>query len=225
MTGAEVVSICAVSEVIDPVLLELKASDDVADGDTCDGSVVEETALPEQWELTAEDEALLNQEPEHSSEGWGADRDLWMYRDRTVALLRRYARLSVEVGRLPSLLGREFFRSKVTSYHVSTFEDTVIFVHDVEQSLDQLGWFEKKVVAMLVLEEFTQEEAAAILQCSPRTVGRYIYEALDRLSEIFLRGSILKPMAKRFPNRETACQGGKSESFPLSDCNEGKNKF
>ncbi len=225
MTGAEVVSIWAVSEVIDPALLELRASDDVADNDTCADSAVEETALPDEWELTAEDEALLNQEPEHSSEDWGADRDLWMYRDRTVALLRRYARLSVEVGRLPSLLGREFFRSKVTSYHVSTFEDTVIFVHDVERSLEQLGWFEKKVVAMMVLEEFTQEEAAQLLQCSPRTVRRYIYEALDRLSEVFLRGSILKPMAKRFPNRETACQGGKSDSFPASDCNEGKNKF
>ena len=41
-------------------------------------------------------------------------------------------RLSVEVGRLPSVLGREFFRARVSSYHVSTFEDTVIFVHDME---------------------------------------------------------------------------------------------
>jgi hypothetical protein len=70
VTGAEVVSICAVSEVIDPALLDLRASDDIADGETCDDSVVEETASPEEWELTAEDEALLNQEPEHSSEGW-----------------------------------------------------------------------------------------------------------------------------------------------------------
>lgn len=222
MSGVVVVSICAVSEVIDPALLAPQGSEN---SDNAEDSVVEETALREEWELSFEDEALLNQEAEYSSEEWGADRDLWMYRDRTVALLRRYARLSVEVGRLPSLLGREFFRSKVTSYHVSTFEDTVIFVHDVERSLEQLGWFEKKVVAMMILEEFTQEEAAQLLQCSPRTVRRYIYEALDRLSEVFLRGSILKPMAKRFPNRETACQGGKSESFPASDCNEGKNKF
>jgi len=52
--------------------------------------------------------------------------DLWLYRERTVMMLRRYMRLSVEVGRLPSLLGREFFRSRVTSYSASTFEDTVI---------------------------------------------------------------------------------------------------
>ena len=43
--------------------------------------------------------------------------DLWPYRRRTVALLRRYARASVEVGRLPSLLGREFFRSRVSVVH------------------------------------------------------------------------------------------------------------
>lgn len=155
----------------------------------------------------------------------GADRDLWMYRDRTVALLKRYARLAVETGRLPSLLGREFFRAKITSYHMATFEDTVIFVHDVEMSLEKLGWFEKKLIAMVVLEEFSQEEAAQLLQCSARTVGRYIYEALDRLSAIFLRGSILKPIPPRVPNREMACQGGKNDQFPVSDSKEAKNNF
>ncbi|HKS73898.1 MAG TPA: sigma factor-like helix-turn-helix DNA-binding protein [Terriglobales bacterium] len=177
------------------------------------------------WKLTQEDEELLDQDASSCSDDWGADPDLWIYRDRTVALLRRYARLAVECGRLPSLLGRDFFRSKITSYHAATFEDTVIFVHDVEMSLERLGGFEKKVIAMVVLEEFSQEEAGRLLGCSTRTVGRYIYEALDDLTEIFLRGSILKPLSVPFPNRETACQGGESDQFPLSDCNEGKNIF
>jgi len=34
--------------------------------------------------------------------------ELSVYRGRTVALLRRYAKASVEVGRLPSLLGGSF---------------------------------------------------------------------------------------------------------------------
>ena len=59
--------------------------------------------------------------------------ELGLYRRRTVALLRRYFRASVEVGRLPSLLGREFFRSRVTSYTMRNFEDVVIFVTDMEQ--------------------------------------------------------------------------------------------
>jgi hypothetical protein len=66
------------------------------------------------------------------------DRDLWPYREHTIALLKRYLWISIEVGRLPSLLGRELFRSKVTSYRMSSFEDAVIFVHDVERALAQL---------------------------------------------------------------------------------------
>jgi predicted DNA-binding protein (UPF0251 family) len=218
VTGAVVASIYAACEP--PV--EITVFDEL---DEMESERAEKEETQEDWELCAEDVALLEQGFAEKADAWGADRDLWMYRDRTTALLRRYARLSVETGRLPSVLGRDFFRAKITSYHVSTFEDTVIFVHDVETSLERLDWFEKKVIAMVVLEEFSQEEAARLLQCSPRTVGRYIHETLDKLSEIFLRGSILKPIARPVPNRETSCQGGKSESFPLSDCNEGKNKF
>jgi hypothetical protein len=43
-----------------------------------------------------------------------------IYRGRTVAMLRRYLRYSIEAGRLPSLLGSEFFRAKVTAYTVVT---------------------------------------------------------------------------------------------------------
>jgi hypothetical protein len=46
-----------------------------------------------------------------------------IYRARVVTMLRRYLQYSIETGRLPSLLGREFFRAKVTSYTVVTFED------------------------------------------------------------------------------------------------------
>src|SRR5437870_7237679 len=68
----------------------------------------------------------------------GRDPKFWVYRERTIALLRRYLRISIEGGRLPSLLGRELFRSKVMSYRMSSFEDAVIFVHDVDRALDQL---------------------------------------------------------------------------------------
>src|SRR5207249_1869324 len=47
--------------------------------------------------------------------------DIWLYRKRTIGLLRRYLRYSLETGRLPSVMGREFFRSRVTSYTVVTF--------------------------------------------------------------------------------------------------------
>jgi len=72
-----------------------------------------------------------------------------------VALLRRYARASVEVGRLPSLLGREFFRTRVTSYTMRNFEDVVIFVADMEKAIEKLSAMEKKLLAMNILEEYT----------------------------------------------------------------------
>lgn len=122
--------------------------------------------------------------------------DLWLYRDRTLGMLRRYLRFSIEVGRLPSLLGREFFRTRVTSYKVATFEDAVIFVHDVERSFAKLDDFEKKLIAKIVLQEYTQHEAARLLGCGRRTVGRRFPEALDRLSETFLAAGLLTPMPK-----------------------------
>src|SRR6266498_911046 len=51
------------------------------------------------------------------------ERERRIYRARTVAMLRRYMRYSIETGRMPSLLGGEFFRAKVTAYTVVTFED------------------------------------------------------------------------------------------------------
>jgi hypothetical protein len=47
-------------------------------------------------------------------------------RAKEVAERISHMRYSIETGRLPSLLGREFFRAKVTAYIVVTFEDRVI---------------------------------------------------------------------------------------------------
>ncbi len=120
--------------------------------------------------------------------------DLWPYRDRTVALLKRYARASVEVGRLPSLFGRECFRSRVTSYSLTSFEDIVIFVHDVDRALGRLDSFHQRLLAMNILEEFSLPEVARLLRCPLRTVEREVPEALDTLSAMFLEGGLLKEM-------------------------------
>ncbi len=112
--------------------------------------------------------------------------ELRAYRDRTIALLRRYFMLSLETGRLPSLLGREFFRAKCSSYRLVTFEDAVIFVHDVEHCLDQLDWFERQILARIVLQGHDQGQTAWFLHADRRTIEHRYPEALDRLTEIFL---------------------------------------
>jgi DNA-directed RNA polymerase specialized sigma24 family protein len=121
----------------------------------------------------------------------GGNPNLWLYRQRTVALLGRYLRRSIEVGRTPSLRGREFFRTRVTSYGASTFENSVIFVHDVERSLEELNEFHKKCIGKIVPQQFSKEDAGRILGCGYRTVERLFPQTLDRVSEIPLRRGIL----------------------------------
>ena len=149
---------------------------------------------------------------------YGEDPDLWLYRDRTVAILRRYSRLSIEAGRLPSLLGREFFRGHVSHYQVTTFEDVVIFVHDVETCLEKLDSFSQQLIAKCVLLDYSQDEAARLLGCWRRTVGRRYPEALDRLSELFLAGGLLKRVGDPASTSPKTCQGVENDEILASGC-------
>lgn len=150
--------------------------------------------------------------------------DLWPYRGRTVALMKRYARSSVEVGRLPSLLGREFFRARVTSYSMTSFEDVVIFVHDMEQAIHRLGALEKRLLAMHVLEEYTQGEVARLLGCTRRWIEFRIPEAIDELTRILLENGLMNRMAQSEILPKT-CQGGKNGVFSVNDSNDDENIF
>jgi hypothetical protein len=145
--------------------------------------------------------------------------ELCLYRDRTIALLRRYMRLALDTGRMPSLLGKEIFRSKVSSYRMITFEDAVIFVRDIEKCLERLDEWSRTLISRSVLEEYTHDEMAVMLGCTRRTVARGFYEGLDRLSQIFLWGGLLRP---KFSKRETVCQEGKNDGILVSTCNKSE---
>src|ERR1700693_5196847 len=144
--------------------------------------------------FVAPDEARLQDDP------LDRDPDLWQYRSRTVTLLRRYLRFSLETGRLPSIVGREFFRAKVTSYTATTFEDRVIFVRDVEKSLERLEYWDQQLIARIIFQEYGQEQAARILHCNRKMVQRRLPQVLDLLSEDFLRVGLLValPSVERF---------------------------
>jgi len=153
---------------------------------------------------------------------WEEERERRIYRGRTVMMLRPYMRYSIETGRLPSLLGREFFRAKVTSYIVVTFEDRVIFVHDMETCLNRLDEFSRQIIARHILQEHDQEATARLLHCTGRTVRTYVPITLDLLSEILLDVGLLERLV---PIREKSCQGGKTGGSFVSGCEESKNKF
>ena len=127
--------------------------------------------------------------PEHD---WDRDPDIWIYRKKTTALLRRYMRWSLEAGRVPSLLGRELFRARISAYTATTFEARVIFLHDVEGCLDRLQDFDRQLIARVVLQEYDHEAAAQILQCARRTISRRLPELIDELSEAFLKAEMLE---------------------------------
>ena len=149
------------------------------------------------------------------------DPELWLYRERTLALLKRYLRISIEVGRLPSILGRELFRSKVTTYRMASFEDAVIFVHDVERILEQLDTFSKDLIAVIIFQDYSQDEAADILRCGRRTVCRQFPETVDQISELFLQGGLLNRLPLR-PPVENSCQEGESARFLASACKQAE---
>lgn len=150
------------------------------------------------------------------------ERERRIYRGRTVTMLRRYMRYSIETGRLPSLLGKEFFRAKVTAYTVVTFEDRVIFVHDMEKCLERLDEFSRQLIARHVLQEHDRWATAKLLHCNEKTVRRLTPLALDLLSEILLDVGLLERLDS---NSKNSCQGGQDTENSVSDCEDGKNKF
>jgi hypothetical protein len=131
-------------------------------------------------------------------------------------------RYSLETGRLPSLLGREFFRAKVTAYRVTTFEDRVIFVHDMEKCLEKLDEFSRQLIARHILQEHDQVATARLLNCGERTVRTYVPVVLDLLTEILMEVGLLERSESK---RQKSCQGGENDEIPVSDCEEGENKF
>jgi len=128
--------------------------------------------------------------------------DLWLYRDRTAGLLRRYMRFSLETGRLPSCVGHEFFRGKVTAYPSVTFEDRIIFVRDVECCLNRLEEWDQQLIARIILQEHNHDDAARILHCDRKRIQRRVSEVLDLLSEEFLRVKLLVEVPPRRRNKQ-----------------------
>ena len=146
--------------------------------------------LPRVWAVA---EAGVAEQPEPKRQEAAPRFEVAFYRKYTEAMLRRYLKLSMESGRVPSLLGRELFRGHVTSYKVRSFEDVVIFCHDVERCLQGLSVREKELVKRVALQEYSQAEAAAALGISVRTCVLQYRRTLDQLTNEFLRVGMLDP--------------------------------
>jgi hypothetical protein len=116
---------------------------------------------------------------------------LAFYRKHTEKILRRYLYASMQVGRAPAILSEPVGRGWASSRPVRTFEDAVIFVLDVERCLDRLGSLDRQILSRVVLQEYTQAEAAVLLGMSVRTISSKFPDALDRLTERLLETGLL----------------------------------
>ncbi len=130
-----------------------------------------------------------------------------LYRGETERMLRRYFYLSLGLGRLPSLLGGEAFRARISSIRPHTFEDFVIFVHDMERRLEQLAPELLETIAAIVFLDQSQEEAAAALGLSRRQVARRYAAALDELSRRLLVTGLIRASHSSLqePDCESVC--------------------
>jgi hypothetical protein len=116
---------------------------------------------------------------------------LAFYRKHTESMLRRYLYASMQVGRAPSILGDSVGRGWVSSRPVRTFEDAVIFVLDMETCLKRLSSLDRQMVSRIVLQEYTQAEAASLLGMSVRAICYKFPQALDRLTQALLDAELL----------------------------------
>ena len=143
--------------------------------------------------------------------------EMLCFRGQTLAIARHFFEISSQMGRLPSLLGREFFRARVSHHAIPSFEEQAVFVRDVELCLARLSDAHAEMITLIGLYDFSREEIAGMLRYSRTWVSLRVAEALDSLSEIFLRAGILR---EDHPDRRQ-CQVG-DRSLPPDVIAAGK---
>jgi hypothetical protein len=116
------------------------------------------------------------------------------YRKYTEGMLRRYLQLSMGGGRTASLLRRGALGGEITNYSVQNFEGVSIFCVDVELCLKKLTPMERALLKRIAIQQYSFVESAAAFGLCLRTCKQRYYEAVDRLTSIFLETRILEPL-------------------------------
>ena len=149
------------------------------------------TTLPKVWAVaSASTAAAKSQIRREQSE---PQVEVGFYRKYTEALLRRYMQMTMEAGRVPSMLGRPVLGGKASSYRIHGFDDAVNFRLDVEKCLRKLDFSELEVVRRVAMQEYTQGEAAALMGICLRTCVQRYGRSMDKLTGILLDARLLEP--------------------------------
>jgi hypothetical protein len=118
--------------------------------------------------------------------------DLLFFRAQTVAIVRHFFEIASQIGRVPSILGREFFRAKVSHHSIPSFEEQAVFVHDVEHALAALNDQDGELVALVGLFHYSLDDVAMMLGRSRSFVTQHFADSIDQLAETFLATGLLR---------------------------------
>lgn len=126
-------------------------------------------------------------------------------RARTMAMLHRFLRTALSLGRMPSLIGREIFRTKVHMRPAQALEDAVLFVCDVEKCLADLAPLHQRLIAFCILEDRSEWEASRQFQTNQKFISRHLAFALDLLHANFCQKGLLPPMEQPTVKKAQGC--------------------
>jgi hypothetical protein len=124
------------------------------------------------------------------------------YREHTLALLRRYLHISMQIGRVPSPFGKIVFRGRASSYRLQTFEDALIFVQDVEKAINRLDRRARTIIRYVAFEGYSLDEAANLTGDSARSIARIYGDAMDRLTSLLLEFGLIAPNVENLSREE-----------------------
>jgi hypothetical protein len=116
----------------------------------------------------------------------------------------------MELGQPQSALGKMVLRGRVSSYRLRTFEDGLVFVLDVEKCIKQLDRTSRRVVAFVAVEDYTMMEAVTLTGQSLRSIARIYGEAMDRLTDLFLRFGLLGTNVENLSSAEAKTQSNET---------------
>ena len=128
-----------------------------------------------------------------TEEAYRATAEAMFFRSQTLAIVKHFFEISSQIGRVPSILGREFFRARVSHHAIPSFEEQVLFVHDVERALGKLEERDAEVIALVGLFHYSLTEVAALLGRSRSTVFDRYADSIDHLAQLFLEARLLQP--------------------------------
>jgi hypothetical protein len=137
--------------------------------------------------------------------------DAFAGRLRALHLLYRFFRLAVALGRVPSLLGREFGVQSGPGHLRYAFEDEVLFVCDVERCLQRLPREAHSAVLLNLLGSRSARAAARHAGRHHSSVNRWLSRALDLLYADFCRCGLLTPIEE--PRRRATPSAERTETL------------